>query len=101
MPPGRSGDTVGYSTDGHGRAAQAAFSGLEVNSETGRAIPSGRPAARVPSRKRCGQDGTGGRPFPPPGYPELAAGSRDHGDIRTVSVQGDIGERLPAARRPP
>jgi predicted ATPase len=39
VPPGRSDDTVGCSTDGHGRAALMTFSGLEVNGGPGRASP--------------------------------------------------------------
>ena len=89
----------------HGRprtAALAAFSG--GGERRSRAcIPAGRPAVREPSRDKGGRDGAGDRrqALPATGSPEPTAGSQDHGDIRAVSVQGDVGEWLPAASAPP
>jgi hypothetical protein len=78
--------TVGVSTDGHGRAALAAFpAGGERRSRA--CIPAGRPAAREPSRDKGGRDGpvTGVRIFarrvlparpPAPGTTEISGRQR-------------------------
>ena len=52
----RSVRTVGVSTDGHGRAALAAFPELDVRARVGRASPGVRPA-RVIARDEGGRDG--------------------------------------------
>jgi len=54
-------------------------------------------------RGKGGPDGAGDRrqALPATGSPGPAAGSQDHGEIRAVSVQGDVGEWLPAANAPP
>jgi len=58
---------------------------VEVNGGAGR-------ASRLADRRQA---------LPATGSPGPTAGSQDHGDIRAVSVQGDVGEWLPAANAPP
>ena len=96
--PSRSVRTVGCFTDGHGRAALMAFSGLEVNGEAGRASPCAatRRSARLPGARR--PDGTGDRRQRspralPPGRPPVLRITKISG---TVGVQDAVTERPPA-----
>ena len=92
--------TVGFSTDGHGRAALAGIFRHEVNGGAGRASPCGRPAARAPSRDKGSRDGTGDRrqALPATGHPGPAAGLS-----RITEISGAIGvpdESANGCRRP-
>ena len=92
--------TVGCFTDGHGRAALTAFSGLEVNGGAGRASlrPPGGPRA-FPGQQPA-RDLTGGSALPGH-YPGSATGPPDHGVSGTVGIQGAAVTERPRAPRTP
>ena len=92
----RSVHTVGDSTDGHGRAALTAFSGLSVNAEPGVHL-CGHPAVRAPSRASRPNETGDRRQCSPQAQPRVGRQLSEITKIsRTVGMNDAVTKRPPA-----